>query len=69
MMEGISGKLTPTVTEQTVPIINWPEAPMLKRPALNATATERPVKIAGVILRTVVAQARPVPKAPLKRPL
>ena len=55
-------------TEQTEPITNCPDAPMLKSPALNATATERPVRIKGIIFRIVTLQARPLPKAPGKAP-
>ena len=68
MNAGSPSKLTPTATAATVPMMNCPEAPMLNRPARNATATERPVRISGVILRSVVDQPRALPKAPWKRP-
>jgi len=35
------------------PTMNWPLPPMLKRPARNAKATARPVRISGVVMISV----------------
>jgi hypothetical protein len=43
----------PTQTATTAPTMNWPLPPMLKRPALNANATARPVRISGVVMSSV----------------
>ena len=37
-----------------VPMRYWPGAPMLKRPVLNATATERPVMMSGVARKSML---------------
>ena len=35
------------------PKMNWPCAPMLKSPDLNASATDKPVRISGVAVTMV----------------
>lgn len=57
----------PTATAKTDPITNWPDAPMLKKPALKATATERPVSNKGTVLRTVVESTHPLPNLAFKK--
>ena len=37
-----------------VPMRYWPGAPMLKRPVLYATATERPVMMSGVARKSIL---------------
>ena len=65
---GKPSKWTPTATAEIVPMMNCPDAPILNRPALKATATDNPVRISGVILRMVVAHPRALPKAPENSP-
>ena len=54
----------PTHKAVMPPASIWPVAPMLKRPALNATATEIPHKISGVELLMVLEIARNEPNEP-----
>ena len=44
------GRLTPKPSQVATiaPPTHWPAAPMLNNPALNAIATDRPVRISGV---------------------
>ncbi len=42
-----------THTAMTAPTVYWPWAPMLKRPTLNANATESPVRISGAVATSV----------------
>ena len=68
-----------TIRVTMVEIRYWPGAPMLKRPVLKATATERPVMIRGVARNSMLprftalkpqvrvpAASRPVLKIPAK---
>ena len=55
-----------------VPMRYWPGAPILKRPVLNATATERPVIISGVALNSmlpVLTGLKPKVRAPSLLPV
>ncbi len=56
--------IVPTMAAQKPPISSCPLAPMLNRPALKPTATERPVKISGVAALRVFAIALGLPRAP-----
>ena len=49
------GRLTPKPSQvaRMAPPMNWLAAPMLNRPARNASATDRPVRISGVALTAV----------------
>jgi hypothetical protein len=40
-----------------IPTLYWPSTPMLKRPALKATATARPEKINGVAVSRTRARS------------
>ena len=46
-------------------MISWPCAPMLNRPARNASETPRPAQISGAARSMVVPIAGPLPTAPL----
>ena len=48
------GRLRATMSEAIVPIRYCPGAPMLNRPVLKATATERPVMIRGMARKSVL---------------
>ena len=55
-----------------VPMRYCPAAPMLNRPVLKATATERPVMIKGVALKSmfpIFTGLNPKVRAPLSRPV
>ena len=41
-------------SDTSVPMRYWPGAPMLNRPVLNATATDRPVIISGVARKSIL---------------
>ncbi len=56
-----SEKWKPTHAAQVAPIISWPAAPMLKRPARKARATERPAKMSGVASTSVRLMASTLP--------
>src|SRR6266852_4306298 len=70
---GISAQLghevnvRPTMSAAIAPTANWPAAPILKRPARKAIATERLVKMSGVALTRVLEKFSEVPKEPVKR--
>ena len=57
----------PTSTAQTAPAMYWPSAPMLKRPVLNAKATEMPVRMMGAALMIVFDTYFGLEKTPSKR--
>ena len=46
-------KVRPTAVAQSPPNSICPDAPILKRPVLNANATDKPVKIRGVAVARV----------------
>ena len=50
---GIPANSDPTHTAAIDPTMYWPWPPMLKRPARNANATARPVRISGVVMISV----------------
>ena len=41
-------------SDTSVPMRYWPGAPMLNRPVLNATATDRPVMMSGVARKSML---------------
>jgi hypothetical protein len=48
---------TPTATEARTPMSSWPRTPMLKRPALNPSATASPPNTSGEVKTRVVTMA------------
>ena len=46
---GIPANDEPTQTAAIPPTMYWPWPPMLNRPARNANATARPIRISGVV--------------------
>ena len=65
MNGGCAWTATPTATAARAPIRNCPCAPMLKRPPLNASPTERPASTSGVVNTRVLTMASKLPTAPL----
>jgi len=59
----------PIISAAIAPTASWPAAPILKRPARKAIATERLVKMSGVTLTSVFEKFIPVPNEPEKRVL
>ena len=57
----------PTTAATKAPTKNWPWAPMLNSPARNAKATERPVRISGVVAFRVFPIPRRLPSDPSRR--
>ena len=48
------GMVSARIRVAAVPIRYWPGAPMLNRPVLKATATDRPVRISGVARKSML---------------
>jgi hypothetical protein len=61
--------VNPTQPAQVAPITSWPAAPMLNRPARNASATDRPPSARGVASVSVRLSASGEPSELSNRPL
>ena len=61
---GLSRSAAPTATAPRAPIRNWPCAPMLNSPALNASPTDRPPSRSGAVATRVLRIARSEPTEP-----
>ena len=67
---GCSRSATPAMTAPSAPIRNCPWAPMLNSPALNARPTDRPPRISGTVLTSVLTIELwfPPDSVPARRP-
>ena len=57
----------PTYPAKRAPMMSWPWAPMLNRPARKARETPSPAQISGAARSTVMLRALVLPTEPLTR--